>query len=75
MARKVIYLDNAATKKTVNVCWRAVKDVLMNNWGNPSSFHSYGNKAKRMMDEDRKTVAKFINAKPRKYEYFISNKF
>ena len=64
MARKVIYLDNAATKKTVNVCWRAVKDVLMNNWGNPSSFHSYGNKAKRMMDEDRKTVAKFINAKP-----------
>lgn len=64
MAKKMIYFDNAATKPTETVCWRAVKDVLLNNWGNPSSMHMCGEKANVMLSEDRKTVAKFINAQP-----------
>lgn len=64
MGEKIIYFDNAATKKTEGICCRAVADVLRNNWGNPSSLHTYGDKAHAMLKEDRETVAKFINTNP-----------
>ena len=64
MAKTMIYFDNAATKKTSNVCCRAVMDVLKKQWGNPSSVHKFGFEASQMLKEDRATVAKFINAKP-----------
>lgn len=60
----MIYLDNASTKMVDWKCTRAISDVLFEGWGNPSSLHSYGEKAKRVLNQDRKYIAQFINAQP-----------
>lgn len=60
-----IYLDNAATKQTDLYCYQAVGNVLLDNWGNPSSLYSYGDKARLNMMHNREIIADFINAKPR----------
>ncbi len=42
----------------------AMKPFFENNYGNPSSFHSMGLKAKQALDSSRETVAKCLNCKP-----------
>lgn len=56
-----VYLDNASTTKLTD----SVKEYLisiLDIWGNPSSLHSQGEPAKKLILETRKSVAKFINA-------------
>lgn len=60
----MIYLDNASTKETNRICTRAIAEALYDNWGNPSSIHFLGVKAKTMLETDREDVARFINANP-----------
>lgn len=60
-----IYLDNAATKETDGYCYQAVKNALQNNWGNPSSLYSYGDRARYSMMHNREIISDFINANPR----------
>lgn len=60
----MIYLDNAATTKPTKEVIADVTWCLENVWGNPSSLHSPGIEAKRLLEESRKKVAKFVNAKP-----------
>lgn len=65
-----IYLDNAAT----TLLQDNVKEYLisiLDVYGNPSSLHSVGEKAKQIIFNSRKAVAKFINANPRDI-YFTS---
>jgi len=56
-----VYLDNASTTNLSD----SVKEYLisiLDEWGNPSSLHSYGVKPKQIISDTRKSVSKFINA-------------
>lgn len=59
----MIYLDNAGTTPLS----QGVKDYLisiLDNYGNPSSIHQIGIESRKIIDNARKIVAKFINAEP-----------
>lgn len=58
-----MYLDNAATTKLS----KDVKDYIisiLDDYGNPSSQYSLGDKARQIIEQARKNIAKFINANP-----------
>ena len=66
-----VYLDNAATTK---VHPRVVEKMILylnDDYGNPSSIHSFGRKARVAIEESREIVADFINADPSEI-YFTS---
>lgn len=56
-----IYLDNASTAPLSNSTREYLISIL-NVWGNPSSAHSQGETAKKLIAKARLSVAKFINA-------------
>ena len=59
----MIYLDNAATTPLLE----RVKETIiyhLDDFGNPSSIHSEGTKAKRMLEEAREKIASYIHAEP-----------
>lgn len=59
-----VYLDNAATTPLAPEVFDAMAPVLKENFGNPSSTHSFGRQAKSYIENARRTIAKLINAKP-----------
>lgn len=59
---KAIYLDNAATTKVDAKVIEAMSEVMTEGFGNPSSVHSFGRKAKTYLDKAREQVAALINA-------------
>jgi cysteine desulfurase len=58
---KNIYLDNAATTPLRPEVIQTMMDVLQNDFGNPSSTHSFGRSAKSIIETSRKTIAKYLN--------------
>lgn len=60
----MIYFDCAATTKPTKEVIADVTWCLENVWGNPSSIHTSGIEAKRLLEESREKVAKFIGAEP-----------
>lgn len=61
MAMK-IYFDNAATTPIDPAVLAEMMPYLTDNFGNPSSIHEYGRKAKAAIEKSRKIVAKYLNA-------------
>ncbi|HLO72966.1 MAG TPA: cysteine desulfurase family protein [Flavobacterium sp.] len=59
---KKVYLDNAATTAIHPEVISVMMDVLQNDFGNPSSTHSFGRSAKTLLESARKTIAKLLNA-------------
>lgn len=57
-----VYLDNAATTPTDPSVVATISDQLTNNWGNASSLHGFGRKARAVLDESRQVIANSINA-------------
>jgi cysteine desulfurase len=57
-----IYFDNAATTPIDPVVLAEMMPYLTDNFGNPSSIHEYGRKAKAAVEKSRKIVAKYLNA-------------
>lgn len=57
---KKIYLDNAATTPLRAEVIQSMLDVLENDFGNPSSTHSFGRTAKNKIETSRKTIAKYL---------------
>jgi cysteine desulfurase len=57
-----IYLDNAATTPMLPEVIEEMTKVMREDFGNPSSIHSYGRKARSIVENARKIVAKCINA-------------
>lgn len=66
-----VYFDNAATTPIHPKVFEKMKPYLTDYFGNPSSIHSYGRKARVAIEEARETIAEFINAKPSEI-YFTS---
>ena len=57
-----VYFDNAATTPLDPDVMDAMTATMLNDFGNPSSVHSYGRKARTLIEEARKTVAEILNA-------------
>ncbi len=66
-----IYLDNAATTATRPEVVEAMRPYYTEIYGNPSSLHTFGQKAKRALEEARQTVADLLDADPKEI-YFTS---
>lgn len=59
-----VYLDNAATTKLDEDVLKAMMPLLAEDFGNPSSIHSFGRKTRSSIENARKTVAKLLNVTP-----------
>ena len=59
-----IYLDHNATTPLDPSVADAVSATLRNDFGNPSSVHHFGQRAKQLVDKARSTVASLIEAEP-----------
>lgn len=57
-----IYCDNAATTALDLEVLDAMIPYLTNHFGNPSSSHQIGRKAREAVEESRKTIANLLNA-------------
>jgi len=61
---KRLYLDYAATTPTDLEVIQAMQPYLFEKFGNASSIHSFGQEAKKAIEDARETLASFIGAKP-----------
>ncbi len=65
------YFDNSATTAPCSEAVSAVADALVYCWGNPSSLHASGNRAKELLDNSRADIAKKLGCLPEEI-YFTS---
>lgn len=59
-----VYLDHAATSPIHPDVAENMMKIMTENFGNPSSIHSFGRDARRILDESRRSLANSIGAKP-----------
>lgn len=59
---KKVYLDNAATTAVRQEVIDEMVKVLAEDYGNPSSSHSFGRNAKSVLELSRKSIAKQLGA-------------
>ena len=59
-----VYLDNAATTPIAPEVIDSMLSVLKEDYGNPSSSHGFGRKAKALLENARRTIAKTIECSP-----------
>lgn len=59
-----VYFDNAATTPMHPEVVKVMADMMMNNYGNPSSIHAHGREVKTMVEDARRTVAKLMGCTP-----------
>ncbi|MEL7146667.1 MAG: cysteine desulfurase family protein [Bacteroidota bacterium] len=59
-----VYLDNAATTPLDPAVFEEMQPYLTGTFGNPSSIHSHGRKAKAAVEVARKQVAELLNTSP-----------
>jgi len=60
---KKIYLDNAATTPVDAEVLKAMNPYFADDFGNPSSIHSFGQVARSAIDQSRNKIANFLNCK------------
>jgi len=58
-----VYFDSAATTQIREEVVDKMARVLKENYGNPSSTHSFGRSSKSLVEQARKTVAGILNVK------------
>lgn len=66
-----VYADNAATTKISEAALSAMMPVFEEYYGNPSSLHSVGQKAKELLEDARSRLAACLGCEPREI-YFTS---
>jgi len=59
---KKVYLDNASTTAIRPEVIQEMTKVMAEDFGNPSSTHSFGRNAKSILELSRKSIAKHLNA-------------
>ena len=57
-----VYLDYSATTPTRPEAMAAMQAVMIEQWGNPSSLHQWGNRAATVLEKARMQVADLLNA-------------
>ena len=58
---KKVYLDSAATTQMREEVINKMVTVMKDTYGNPSSIHAFGRSSKSLIENARKTVAKYLN--------------
>ncbi len=66
-----VYLDNSATTPVCPEAAAAVTEALCENFGNPSSAHAPGRRARRSLEEARRNVAAALSCRAEEI-YFTS---
>lgn len=61
----IIYLDNASTTALLPEVAIAMQLSMQENYGNPSSNHQLGRKAKGAIESSRRTIATLLGCEPR----------
>ncbi|HOB90490.1 MAG: cysteine desulfurase NifS [Bacillota bacterium] len=61
---KRIYMDYAATTPTSPEVLDAMRPYMLEDFGNPSSIHSFGREAKKALDDARGKVASLLSVAP-----------
>ena len=69
--KRFVYADNAATTAPSAEVIAAMMPALENAWGNPSSLHTKGREAKKLLDSARETIANTLKCLPSEL-YFTS---
>src|SRR5712692_5282338 len=64
MMMRRIYLDHNATTPLAPEVFEAMRPYLLEDYGNASSIHWYGQRARAAVEEARVEVARLINADP-----------
>ena len=64
MENRIVYADNAATTAVHPSVRDAMLPYLGGEFGNPSSLHQIGRKAKAVVDEARKVIADLLHCAP-----------
>lgn len=64
MSQSLVYLDNNATTRVAPEVLEAMLPFLREQWGNPSSAYSFGQRLSRPLDQARQRVAALLNAEP-----------
>ena len=59
-----VYLDNAATTQLDKEVLDFMIPLLKEDYGNPSSIHSFGRVSRSAVERARKNVAKHLNCAP-----------
>jgi cysteine desulfurase len=59
-----VYLDYAATTPVKKEVLEVMLKYFKNEFGNPSSIHSFGREAKKAIEDSRATMAGFLGASP-----------
>ena len=59
---KIHYLDNNATTRIDDEVLKAMMPYLTDNYANASGIYSFGQDARKAVEESRATAAKFFNA-------------
>lgn len=72
IVNRKVYLDNAATTPLDERVFNKMLLFLRENFGNPSSIHSFGRTTRIAIEDARETIASIINADPGEI-YFTSN--
>jgi cysteine desulfurase len=60
----LVYLDNAATTPIASEVIDTMLPILKEDYGNPSSMHSFGRSAKALIEVSRRSIARHLNCKP-----------
>jgi cysteine desulfurase len=61
---QTIYLDHNATTPPLPEAWDAMRPVMAEAFGNPSSAHAVGRRARRALDDARERIAALLGALP-----------
>ena len=64
-----IYVDNAATTKMSKTAIEAMLPYMAEEYGNPSSLHSVGQRANEALTDARLRIAKVLNCEPREITF------
>jgi cysteine desulfurase len=59
-----VYLDHSATTPPHSEVVRLMQECMQQQWGNPSSIHSWGERAAMVLERARLQVAELINSQP-----------
>ncbi|MBU0520440.1 cysteine desulfurase [bacterium] len=65
------YFDHSATTRVDPAVADIMRQVMCENYGNPSSVHGFGRDAREFLDRSRETIAEILNADPAEV-YFTS---
>lgn len=59
-----LYLDHNATTPPDPEVVELVAELMRENWANPGSRHSFGRKARRVLEDSRESIAAILGADP-----------